>query len=161
MSYSQPEGSATFFSYNRSKLMEFDSTLRNQLDKTGGSYEGPMPLPQVDQEQIDRFLLSILNSDSNGTADNDEFPHWLFELARDDESREILLTASKNDCGLHGRRYNFLDKRTVKVGFSLEPPSSVGVIAQLDKRTHGKGGGGPVTWNPNVDHIPSHPDGQW
>jgi len=141
--------------------MEFNSSLRDKLDKTGGPYEGPMTLPQIDRKQIDRFLLYIFNSELDEAADDDEFPHWIFELARDKENREMLLTASKDDCGLYARRYNFLSERTVKVGFSLEPPSSVGVIAQLDKRTHGKGKDGPVTWDPNVDHIPSHPGGSW
>ena len=141
--------------------MEFTSSLNNKLNKTGGLYKGPMSLSPINRKQVDQFLLYIFNSELDEATDDDEFPHWIFELAKDKKNREILLTASKNDCWICARSYNFLSKRTVKIGFSSESPSSVGVIAQLDKRAYKKGKGGPVTWDPNVDHIPSHPDGPW
>lgn len=161
MPYSQPEGAATFFSHDRDILLEFNSEIRGQLDDAGGEYEGPFPFPQIDMDQVDRFLICITQSDDNGTDIQNEFPDWLFEVARSSENRELLVEASKLDRGLYARGYRFVGDRIVKVGFSVEPPPSVGVLAELDQRTHKKGDYDPATWNPNLDHIPSHPDGSW
>jgi hypothetical protein len=161
MSYSESEGVAKFFSYDRGELMEFNSQLREKLDESGGQYEGPWTLPNVDADTVDWFLLYISHPDSGDWDWGSGFPNWLFEVAKNGESREILLEASKSDNGFYARGYNLIGNRAIKTAFSLEPPSSIGVIAELGQRTHGKGGDRPVTWNPNVDHIPSHPDGPW
>jgi hypothetical protein len=161
MSYSETEGSVMFYSYDRSSLMEFDSLLREKLDESGSQYKGPSSLPKVDPDTVDWFLLYISHPDSSDWDWGSNLPNWLFEVAKNEENRELLLEASKSDNGFYARSYTLIGHRAIEAAFSLEPPSSIGIIAELGQRTHRKGGKGPVTWDPNVDHIPSHPDGPW
>ena len=49
--------------------------------------------------------------------------------------------------------------RLIGMSVSVEPPPSVGILAELDERTYKHRDYDPATWNPNLDYIPSHPDG--
>lgn len=161
MSYSQSGIDLLFFSTDQEALLDLISDIREKVDKKGGEYKGPMPLPQVDPDLLHAFLLHISDPESEETMERKHFPDWLFDAMDSEEHVEALVSASENESALFARRLEIMGDRVVSSILSLDVPDEVLTVATSIKKTHQKGRNSPYTWDPSIDHIPSHPDGPW
>ncbi|WP_420181828.1 hypothetical protein ACNO8S_09545 [Haloarcula sp. KBTZ06] len=162
MSYSESEGEIIFFSQIRHELDNFSDQFRSEVDAKGSEYLGPYPLPEVDSAELARFLIHIKDPDSDEAPDRDLLEEWLFDIVSNKKNLETLISASEENSSIFGRRYQIFGDHAIKTALSREIPEEVFAAAQIDWQEYDKGSGhDPYTWDPNVDHIPTHPDGPW
>lgn len=161
MSYNNSGIDLLFYSTDQETLHTFSSKFREKLDKKGGEYSGPMTLKTANPGILQAFLLHITDPNSDETADRDDFPEWLFEVLDSEEDLETLVSASMEEQAVFGCQYQIMGDHVVASILSFDLPDEVSSVATSIKKTHQKGNNDPYTWNPNVDHIPSHPNGPW
>lgn len=162
MTYSESKAEIIFFSTNRDELLQFKSQFRDRLDKKGTQYDGPIPLPQVTPGEVTKFLHHINSPEQDNNEDEDLPEEWLFKIATTEENINMLVSASQNNSPLFARQYHIVGSKSVTELLSFDLPEPVYAAVALGKKNHPSGGGhDPYTWNPDLDHIPSHPDGPW
>jgi hypothetical protein len=160
MSYSESEATLLLFSSNRDALEEFNSGVKQQMNKKGGQYDGPMAFPVVKPDELIAFLYHINDPNTERTPSRDELSGWLFDAIDSKPNLDAVITAAKQGNALLTRQYRILGDELIKSALSFDLPNSVNAAVKVGQRKHHKGSGhDPYTWNPNVDHIPSHPDG--
>lgn len=159
MSYSESEAKVLFFSSDQHTLNGFSSEFRKPLDEKGMDYKRPLTPPRVKPDNIAYFLKHIKDPDSEDTPSKDQFANWLLDAVDNEENLNMIINASEERKSISARIYKIVGYRSIQTALSFELPDSVGATVQIDQRTHRKGGeNSPYTWDPNVDHIPSHSD---
>lgn len=154
MSYSESMGVLFLISDDSGELQTFVDELREELEKMGSQYEGPIPLPQVTQQDLTRFIRHIENPDSEETADAENLPNWLFSAVKSEDDLDFLAQAAESGTRIFGRQINIYGDEVIATILSNDVPENITVTAELGKKTHGKGGGNsPYTYDPNVDHV--------
>jgi len=161
MSYSESGIDILFFSSDRDTLQAFNDEFREHVDTKGGEYKGPFKPKTVSPGLLHSFLLHINDPEAENTGSRDDYPDWLFDALDSEAHLETMIDASWNEEGLFARRYEIMGDHVVSSVLSVDVPEEVMTVATTIKKTHRKGNKSPYTWNPNVDHIPSHPDGPW
>ena len=165
MSYSESGIDLLFISSNHDALERFNSGFRKKIEKKGGQYDGPTPLPKVKPELLDSFLLYISDSESGKTVGLSDYPDWLFDALDSEEHLDMMVSTSKNNDPLYARRYQIMGEHVTSSVLSFDLPEEIMAVATSTQKTHLKSHQkdvqGTYTWDPNVDHIPSHPDGPW
>lgn len=161
MSYSEKQARCLLFSSDGKLLENFKSKLREKYDKKGIQYNGPHDKPAIKAKKLILFLdhlhSSTVTEDKNNTL---EFPHYLFEIAEDEDNRQMLVEAAKDQSRLYAKEFVIVGQSGIKPALTFDLPDSIFATVTIGKREHTKGKGESVyTWDPNIDNIPSHLDG--
>lgn len=161
MSYSEQQARYLLFSSDGESLEIFTSDLRENYNRKGIQYNGPHDLPTVNPEKLILFLDHI-NSSTYAEEGNEisKFPWVLFKIAENKNHRQFLVEAAKEKSRLYAKEFVIIGQSGIKPALKFDLPDSVFATVTIGKREHPKGKGNSVyTWDPNIDNIPSHPDG--
>lgn len=158
MTYSDAKGLLILFSPDRAPLERCTSSVREKLDRKGCEYQGPFTPPPVEWGVLGRFLHYLDDPDDESTGTEDEFQSWLFSIANSEQNVEALVATAEDQETLFSRQFRIFGQDPIAAALKFELPDSVFAAAELSWREHWSGSGhDPTTWDPNVDHIPSHP----
>ena len=160
MSYSEKQAICLLFSSDGKLLENFKSKLREKYDEKGIQYNGPHDKPAIKTNKLILFLdhlhSSTVTEDKNNTT---KFPQYLFEIAEDEDNRQMLVEAAKDQSRLYATEFVIVGQNGIKPALTFDLPDSIFATVTIGKREHPKGKGESVyTWDPNIDNIPSHPD---
>jgi hypothetical protein len=161
MSYSEKQARYLLFSSDGGSLEGFTSNLREYYNKKGIQYKGPHDLPTINSEKLILFLDHLHSSTvAEEKNDTSRFPWVLFKIAEDEDHRQFLVEAAKNQSRLYAKEFVIIGQSGIKTALTFNLPDSVFATVTIGKREHTKGKGNSIyTWDPNIDNIPSHPDG--
>lgn len=148
-----PVGTLIIFSENQSKLLDFVNQLRDELDKIGCEYGGPIPLERVQHDELNRFLSHIENPNSEQTADAEDFTGWLFDVVKNEEYIEVLAEARESKNPVSARMLRVMGHDPIASILSCEIPQAVSLAAEIDKKPFGGGTGSLHTYDPSNDYV--------
>lgn len=153
MSYADSEVSLHVFSSCRPTLEKYLDQLRDTLETVGGEYEGPATPPKLPNSEVKSFLRHLADPDSDDTKAAEDFPGWIFTIASSEENVDAIVDIAKSNDPLFVRIIRVFGDQAIRSALNTEHPPEVKVVAELGKRTHGKGAGyDPYTYDPNRDH---------
>ncbi|WP_152041795.1 hypothetical protein [Salinigranum salinum] len=160
MSYAESTGELILCSPNRHSLTALTTRIRSKLDEKGAQYNGPKTPPAISYREVHRFLRHLTEPDSEETPEKRDLDEILFRIADSEEHVRDLVSIVEDESDLFVRELLIVGDDSIRSAFSFDNPDDVFVLATLGQRRHQKGRGfDPYSWDPNLDHIPSHPDG--
>lgn len=149
----EPVGTLVMFSENQEELLDFVEQTRDELDKMGCEYGGPIPLERVQHDELDRFLSAVEDPDSEQSADAEEFTEWLFDVVKNEEHVEVLTEACESKKAVSARMLRVMGHEPIASILSRDIPQAVSLTAEIDEKPFGGGTGSLHTYNPSHDYV--------
>ena len=151
MPYEETQATLISYSDERDQIDQYSRKIRESLERTGSQFDGPITLARVTSGDLSGFLQHLKDKD---TAPAENFPDWLFEIARSQEHIDTLTEFANSRSEVFGRKYRIYDEQAINTIFSMESPGAVTVIAEVGVLEHSKGQGhDPYSYDPNVDYV--------
>jgi len=159
MSYGQSEAKIQLFSTCQASLDELVSEIKATLDKKGAEYSGPAAHPTVDPDKLRFYLYHVKYPEADAEFNNVNYEHWLSDVLEDEENLKAMLQAAEEGDALCARSFRVYGEKVIRETLESLSSDKVHATVELGHRSHQKQESSPYGWDPDLDNIPSHPDG--
>lgn len=159
MSYGQSEAEILLFSTCQTSLNELVSEIRANLEKKGAEYSGPAAYPTVNPDRLGFYLYHLKYPEADAEFNEIEYESWLFDVLEDEEHLRAMVQAAEEEDALFSRKFRVYGEKPIRETLKLLSSDKVYATVELGHRSHQKQKSSPYGWDPDLDNVPSHPDG--